>query len=82
MPKTKIDKELVIKEAAYIANKMGIENLSLKTLAAQLGVKSPSLYNHVDGLLNLPIYKNPPEMAGFLYFAKEDKTWKIKNTLA
>lgn len=29
LPKTKIDKELVIKEAAYIANKMGIENLSL-----------------------------------------------------
>lgn len=37
---------------------------------------------YLDGLLNLPIYKNPPEMAGFLYFAKEDKTWKIKNTLA
>ena len=53
LPKTKIDKELVIKEAAYIANKMGIENLSLKTLAAQLGVKSPSLYNHVDGLDDL-----------------------------
>lgn len=53
MPKTKIDKESVIREAAYIANKAGIENLSLKTLAAQLGVKSPSLYNHVDGLEDL-----------------------------
>lgn len=53
MPKTKIDKESVIKEAAYMANKMGIENLSLKTLALQLGVKSPSLYNHVDGLDDL-----------------------------
>ncbi|MCI8732682.1 MAG: TetR/AcrR family transcriptional regulator, partial [Lachnospiraceae bacterium] len=53
MPKTKIDKELVIREAAHIANKIGIENLSLKTLASQLGVKSPSLYNHVDGLDDL-----------------------------
>ena len=29
--------------------------------------------NVLDGLLNLPIYENPPEMAGFLYFAKEDE---------
>ena len=53
MPKIKIDKESVIKEAAYMANTIGIENLSLKTLAAQLGVKSPSLYNHIDGLDDL-----------------------------
>jgi AcrR family transcriptional regulator len=36
-----------------MANTIGIENLSLKTLAAQLGVKSPSLYNHIDGLDDL-----------------------------
>ena len=53
MPKIKIDKESVIKEAAYMANTIGIENLSLKTLASQLGVKSPSLYNHIDGLDDL-----------------------------
>ena len=53
MPKIKIDKESVIKEAAYMANTIGIENLSLKTLAAQLGVKSPSLYNHIDGFDDL-----------------------------
>lgn len=53
LPKTKIDKDLVIREAAHMANKIGIEKLSLKTLAAQLGVKSPSLYNHVDGLDDL-----------------------------
>jgi len=53
LPKIKIDKESVIKEAAYMANTIGIENLSLKTLAAQLGVKSPSLYNHIDGLDDL-----------------------------
>lgn len=53
MPKTKIDKELVIKEAAHMVNQTGIENLSLKTLALQLGVKSPSLYNHIEGLDDL-----------------------------
>lgn len=36
-----------------MANETGIEKLSLKTLAARLGVKSPSLYNHVDGLDDL-----------------------------
>lgn len=53
MPKTKIDKELVIREAANLANQTGIENLSLKTLAAHLNVKPPSLYNYVDGLDDL-----------------------------
>ena len=53
MPKTKIDRETIIREAAHIANETGIENLSLKTLAAKLGVKPPSLYNHVDGLDDL-----------------------------
>lgn len=47
MPKTKIDKDLVIRKAVHMANKTGIENLSLKILAAQLSVKSPSLYKHV-----------------------------------
>lgn len=53
MPKVKMDKDLVVRQAAHMANEIGIENLSLKTLAEQLGVKSPSLYNHVDGLDDL-----------------------------
>ncbi len=53
MPKAKIDKEWMIRKAAHMANQTGIENLSLKALAAELGVQSPSLYNHVDGLDDL-----------------------------
>lgn len=53
LPKSKVDKPLVIREAAHMANETGIENLSLKTLAVRLGVKSPSLYNHIDGLDDL-----------------------------
>lgn len=53
MPKTKIDKSLVIERAIHMINITGIENLSLKTLAEDLGVKPPSLYNHVSGIDDL-----------------------------
>ena len=53
MPKTKIDKSLIIHRAVHIINTAGIEKLSLKTLAEDLGVKSPSLYNHVKGIEDL-----------------------------
>lgn len=53
MPKTKIDKSLVIDRAMQLINVSGIENLSLKTLAEDLGVKCPSLYNHVNGIDDL-----------------------------
>ncbi len=53
MPKTKIDQSLVIDKAIHRINMSGIENLSLKTLAEDLGVKSPSLYNYVSGIDDL-----------------------------
>lgn len=37
-------------EAAALADEVGFDQLSLAALAARLGVKSPSLYNHVGGL--------------------------------
>jgi AcrR family transcriptional regulator len=42
--------ERVIEAAAEIADRDGLDALSLASLAATLGVRSPSLYNHVDGL--------------------------------
>ena len=36
-----------------MANQMGMENMTLKMLADDLGVKTPSLYNHIDGLEDL-----------------------------
>ena len=40
----------VVETAAQIADRDGLDALSLASLASTLGVRSPSLYNHVDGL--------------------------------
>ena len=45
-----IDKTRIVDIAAAIANENGLDGLSLAAIAAELGVKSPSLYNHVAGL--------------------------------
>lgn len=43
----------VVAAAADIADRDGLGSLSLATLASKLGVRSPSLYSHVDGLAGL-----------------------------
>jgi len=48
-----LDKRLVVQAAADLVNKEGVQALTLSRLARQLGVKTPSLYNHVDGLPDL-----------------------------
>lgn len=53
MGRTGLDRKSVIAAAAGLANNIGIENLSLKILAEELGIKSPSLYNHVESLEDL-----------------------------
>lgn len=53
MPKTRLSKNLVITRAAQIVNKIGLEQITLKMLADDLGIKSPSLYNHINGLDDL-----------------------------
>ena len=45
--------EQVVEAAAGIADRDGLDALSLASLAAALGVKPPSLYNHVEGLPGL-----------------------------
>ncbi|MGI9603964.1 MAG: TetR/AcrR family transcriptional regulator [Acidimicrobiales bacterium] len=42
--------EQVVDAAGEIADRDGLDALSLASLASRLGVRSPSLYNHVDGL--------------------------------
>jgi AcrR family transcriptional regulator len=48
-----LDRAVVVKSAAELINAEGLEALSLGRLAAQLGVQTPSLYNHIDGLPGL-----------------------------
>lgn len=51
--KAGLGRESVISAAAKIANEQGLEALSMKRLAAQLGVQPPSLYNHIGSLAEL-----------------------------
>ena len=53
MPRMQLDKNKVVAAAAALVNASGWEGLSLGALAAELGVQTPSLYNHVDGLPGL-----------------------------
>lgn len=48
-----LDKAAVIEEAAKLIDEEGLEQLSLGRLAERLGVRVPSLYNHVAGLAGL-----------------------------
>jgi len=52
-PRPGLDKRRVVSAAADLVNQEGIQALSLSRLARQLGVRTPSLYNHVDGLPGL-----------------------------
>jgi len=52
-PKAGLDKAKVVEAAADLVNAEGIEALTLSRLAGQLGVRTPSLYNHIDGLPGL-----------------------------
>lgn len=51
--KARLDKAAVVAAAAALAEAGGMEALTLHRLAATLGVRPPSLYNHVDGLPGL-----------------------------
>ena len=44
-----LDREAVVQAAAALADAEGLEAVTLARLAAALGVKPPSLYNHVAG---------------------------------
>lgn len=48
-----LTREAVIAAAAEIADREGVGALTLATVATRLGIKPPSLFNHVDGLAPL-----------------------------
>ncbi len=48
-----LTREQVVEAAAEIADRDGLDTLSLASVASTLGVRSPSLYSHVDGLAGL-----------------------------
>jgi AcrR family transcriptional regulator len=53
MPRAGLDAEAVVAAAAALADAEGLAQLTLARLAATLGIRTPSLYAHVDGLADL-----------------------------
>ncbi|GMK37106.1 TetR family transcriptional regulator [Paenibacillus sp. CCS19] len=49
-PRVGLDDRTIMQAATAIANATGLQSVTLATLAKQLNVRPPSLYNHVDGL--------------------------------
>jgi AcrR family transcriptional regulator len=49
MPRAGLDTERVVDAAARIADAEGLDAVTLARVADGLGVRPPSLYNHVDG---------------------------------
>jgi len=48
-----LDRAAVVEAAAKLVDEEGVEQLSLGRLAERLGIRTPSLYNHVAGLPGL-----------------------------
>lgn len=53
MPRRGLDTAQVVDEAARIADAEGLDAVTLARVAESLGVRPPSLYNHVDGRAGL-----------------------------
>lgn len=50
MGRAGLDVHVVLQAAITIADSSGLESLTIAKLAASLGVKAPSLYNHIESL--------------------------------
>jgi AcrR family transcriptional regulator len=48
-----LNREKVLQSASELCDQHGLHNLSMSTLAAQLGVRTPTLYYHIDSLAAL-----------------------------
>jgi AcrR family transcriptional regulator len=53
MPRSGLNTQVVVEAAARLADAEGLPNLTLKRLAAELEIRPPSLFSHLDGLADL-----------------------------
>ncbi len=53
MPRAGLTRAEVVRAGAVLADEIGYANLAMAPLAQRLGVRTPSLYKHVDGLGDL-----------------------------
>ncbi len=49
----RLDRAAILERAAGLADRDGLDTLTLTALAGELGIRPPSLYNHVASLENL-----------------------------
>jgi len=49
----RLDRQIIVEAAAKIADLNGLDNVTLTAVASYLGVRNPSLYNHISGLSEL-----------------------------
>jgi AcrR family transcriptional regulator len=52
-PRIGLDLSTILQTATEIADKDGLDAVTLATLAKKLGIRPPSLYNHIEGLHGL-----------------------------
>lgn len=52
-PRAQINLTKILEAAIDICNEEGYEQLALSSLSERLGIKTPSLYNHIEGLSDL-----------------------------
>lgn len=52
-PRGNLNRTVVVQKAIELSNKNGWEHLNLHQLARELGIRTPSLYNHIGGLPEL-----------------------------
>lgn len=48
-----LSKDTIVRAAGELADEIGLDKLTLSTVADHLGVRTPSLYNHIEGLNGL-----------------------------
>lgn len=53
MPRKNLNMKTVIQAAIDMANEHGVDSVTIASLAKRLKIKSPSLYNHIEGLDDL-----------------------------
>ncbi|WP_033542853.1 TetR/AcrR family transcriptional regulator [Planococcus sp. CAU13] len=51
--RTRLDMGIILEKATELVDRNGLDQLSLNMLAQELNIKSPSLYNHFQGLEGL-----------------------------
>jgi AcrR family transcriptional regulator len=54
-PRAGLDRNTILQTSIELANTQGIEQVTIAAIAKKLGVRSPSLYNHVSGLTEIRI---------------------------